>query len=357
MLWPMGLAASVASACTAAVCMINAYAYGWFGTVEFRAAEYTAAYGSLTRVDVGPFIPRVPVTRAAREAVYQVSPAFAELRPFLEGFLGEAWARNSVYVTQLDPSQREIAGGWWMWALRDAAADAGHMRSAREALAFYQRIADEVNAACDQGKLAAHPRRDTMLPPWRPEYTAHLKQDLPDFFRYFGTFDGFNVQLDPSVGDPQSLQLFRDLTQWHLSNVEEPPERQTPYSTAARAYRIRTLHYIGHTLRWGCALLVLAGVAAWMWSLLRAAWQRRLPGYLWWFASACLGAAGGIVLINLLVHVTSFPNLSPGAFAQGYPVIVLFGVVAAADAFASRLRPSEVPASVPDPAPDLACTT
>jgi hypothetical protein len=37
-----------------------------------------------------------------------------------EGELGENWAKASQTTTHLEAAQREIAGGWWMWALRDA---------------------------------------------------------------------------------------------------------------------------------------------------------------------------------------------------------------------------------------------
>ena len=61
------------------VSTMNLRHYGWFGTVEFRAPEFKAAYGALTRPIVGPDLKQVPVTRQMREVAYELSPAFAKL--------------------------------------------------------------------------------------------------------------------------------------------------------------------------------------------------------------------------------------------------------------------------------------
>jgi len=66
--------------------------YGWFGTCEFHAPAFNDAYGAMVRVKIGPDLPFVPVTRQAREAMYDVSPAFATLRPYLDGEIGTNWA-------------------------------------------------------------------------------------------------------------------------------------------------------------------------------------------------------------------------------------------------------------------------
>jgi hypothetical protein len=122
--------------------------YGWFGTVEFRAAAFQDAYGALARLRVGPEHPHVFVSREACEAAYAASPAFAALRPQLAGAIGLGWAESSSAWTGLPPADRQIGGGWFMWALRDAVAASGHAPSARSALACYRRMADEINAAC-----------------------------------------------------------------------------------------------------------------------------------------------------------------------------------------------------------------
>ncbi len=69
--------------------------------------------------------------------------------------------------------------------------------------------------------------------------------------------------------------------------------------------------------------------------------RRQRPSYLFWVSSAALAGAGAVLTINLLVHVMSFPNLGPGAFAQGYPLLLLFGAVAILDSAPTKLHLDE----------------
>jgi hypothetical protein len=323
------LAAGLASAALPVllVCTLNARNYGWFGTVEYRAPEFIAAYSALSRVrtvDAGPFI---PTPRASRQEAYRVSPAFAELRPFLEGEIGKGWARASAnWIPGHAPEEIEIGGGWWMWALRDAVSASGNAKSAGQALAYYQQVADEVNAACDRREIRSGPMRHSFMPEWRSEFTDALARHLPRFFIKFMLFGDFSARPPPSWGNAEALLLFRDLSQWHLSPSKDAPELTTQNSNRVRSWRIEALHGIGTALRFVFGTAIAMAAAAFLVLGLRS-WRRRsAPGYLWWLGAAALGGCICVVVLNLLVHITSFPNESPGAFAQAYPLAVVFTI-------------------------------
>src|SRR5438270_1866943 len=183
------------------VCALNYCHYGWFGTVELRAPQFLSAYGALQRPISSEQISYVPVTREARLKLYDVSPAFAELKLNLEGSIGILWAGYSEFATARPPEDREIGGGWFMWALRDAVAAAGHGHSAREALDFYSRIGSEENRACDEGRMGAtRSHHDTMMPPWRPEHTLRLRESALDYVEYFFLFHDFTAYPERSNG-------------------------------------------------------------------------------------------------------------------------------------------------------------
>lgn len=329
----MGGALGVAVVCFATpllvISTINARTYGYFGIVEFNAREFKDAYGSLMRVEVGPRLPFVPVSRAAREAIYETSPAFAELRPFLEGDIGRGWAVSSLSLTHRPVEEREIAGGWFMWALRDAVAATGHAHNAKEALTFYTRIANEVNQACTAGRLSAGPERSGMLPPWRDGQTAALARALAEFTNYFVTFRGFSAYTPASVGDESSIHLFRAMTRERISpSAERPGTFAEDEASPLDAWKTSSLHRTGKTLRWILSTLVFAAHAGAVWLAVRAWRTRRLP-YMLLLAVAAWGACLSCLLINALVHVTSFPTLATGQFAAAYPLLLLFvGAVA-----------------------------
>lgn len=303
------------------VCWQNAWHYHWFGTVELRASEFKDAYGALLRVRVGPEIPYVPVTRQTREAIYAVSPTFAQLRSHLDGPIGEGWAGASSYVTHLPAEERQIGGGWFMWALRDSVAAIGYCHSAGDALAFYHRLAMEVNQACDDGRLPAGPRRSGFRPPWRKGLTREWLAATFEFVNYFVSFRSFSAYPPASIGDHDALLLFSDLTRDRLA--PSPALEPTPPQQAALdAWKLFALQMIGKVLRQLIFWLVLAAQVV---ALVRAgqlAWQRRLT-YSFVLAAAAWAACVATILIDALIHVTSFPALAVAYLDSAYPLLLL----------------------------------
>ncbi len=329
-LWPMVLAAAAAATPILAVCAANDHCYGWFGTLEVRSPEFLEAYGALARVRVEPPMDYVPVTRATRLAVYPVSPAFAELRPYLEGNVGYEWGGPD----------RRINAGMWMWALREAVVASGHGNNAPDALALYRRIGTEVNSACDAGVLPSGPRHDWMLPVWSDSVAQRFRGQCIPYLMHFALFEGFNARPGRSNGTIQDLEIFRDLTQWHLSACDRTPELMTPDAKKYRAWRIGALQQVGSDVRWICVALVGAGLLSWLYSLVRGVCCFRAPGYLWWLATAALGSAMAVFGISLLVTIAAWPDWRPLRFAEAYPLLILFAGTALASVPGNRtLKP------------------
>jgi hypothetical protein len=141
------------------VAAINAGRYGVALTDDMGSGTFLRAYADWTRVEVADEQRRVPVNAAQRRAVYAVSPAARELTPFLER-RDNRW-RSEACRNRLC----EYGGGWMVWAIRDAAADAGHFDDARDAQAYFVRLSEEIDDACTRGELACRPRLPTGLQP------------------------------------------------------------------------------------------------------------------------------------------------------------------------------------------------
>ncbi|MFT3830902.1 MAG: hypothetical protein QM691_14460 [Opitutaceae bacterium] len=320
------------------VCALNLHHYGWFGTVEFRDPAFNDAYGALTRVRVGPELPNVPVTRQAREALYEVSPTFAQLRPHLDGALGRGWAAASSSVTGQPPEERQIGGGWLMWALRDAVAAAGHAHSAGEAHAFYRAVADELNSACDSGRVPAGPRRSGFLPVWREGQKLAVARTVGEFADFVVSFSRFSAHAPASEGGEDTLAVFRRMTGGDLS-----PERSALFAEV----RIGALQVIGKTLR---HVLFWLFVAAQIVSVVRV--MQVLRRRTWTFPLTLAAAAwgGGLVYLTIqaIIHVTSFPVLVISSFASAYPFVPLFIGAVAWDAIAAWVPARNVSPRIAD---------
>jgi len=324
-----------ASAIVATICTLNYRYYGWFGTVELRAHEFRSAYGALQRPIPAEVIPYVPVSRDVRLKLYEVSPSFAELKSCLEGSVGLEWASYSDYLTGRPGEELQIGGGSMIWALRDCVIATGHGGNAKAALNFYGSIASEINRACDEGRITpVRSRRDTMIPRWRSGDLQRLLGKAPGYVADFIFFRGFTAYPTNSWGNADLLTLFRDLTRSRLAHSDEAPELDPSSPSAVDHVRLATLEVTGTIFRWLCVLLALTGIGAWLKGLARVI--RGKLNYLFVVATAALGAAVAVLFLNLLVDAVAFQNRGPTALHEGYPLLVLFGVTALANAIASR---------------------
>lgn len=197
---------------------INKIYYGVFTTLEMKSRDFLSAYGALSRVKHIHWQPYIPVPKETRERIYQISPAFAELRPFLEGDIGKGW---SVHGCKSLSVCEDIAGGWFMWALRDAVATAGYYSSAESAANYYRRMATEINTACAGRYLDCESERTSLMPPWRSEYIQPLLNTAVHAAVFLSRFENFSANSSPSKGPDESLALFRDLTRERLSPPNE----------------------------------------------------------------------------------------------------------------------------------------
>ncbi|HEY0329445.1 MAG TPA: hypothetical protein VGC77_10130 [Rhodopseudomonas sp.] len=153
---------------------ISGARFGLWATNELTAPNYVRAFTKLQQIDA-PSPRFVPVSQAAREKAYQVSPAFAELRPFLEDSPAAKWARHEG---EMFAGTSDLYAGYFYWLLRDAVNAKGYYSSAPQAEAFYGRIADEMEQAFHAGTVKA--RRvplsfiDPNLSAWLPYLPASL---------------------------------------------------------------------------------------------------------------------------------------------------------------------------------------
>ena len=207
--------------------LCNFAAYRTFSIVDVKSPSYSRALSALQNVRVGEPVAYVPVPGKVREAIYAVSPAFATLKSYFEG-RGKGW---TAWGCKIYPSAcGDYAGGWFIWALRDAVADAGHYHSATDADRFYDQITAEVTAACRSGRLRCAYNLIPFMPAMTPAQWRQAPHELrsavdmlalripplrsPDSFddieqlRQMWSFEGFPRRTGAGAADegPQSLE-------------------------------------------------------------------------------------------------------------------------------------------------------
>lgn len=173
----------------AGVSLVNLRTYGGFVETEFTAREFNDAYGALLRVAPEQDVGRVPVSRATRQRLYPLSPAFRELQPALEN-PNNGWVCRTGYAGYecLLVAENEIPGTWFIWALRDAASSAGMHRSLPASREYYARLAREINAACDAGHLTCLPPRSGFAPPLGLDTIPQVGESVRAALEYVAQF-------------------------------------------------------------------------------------------------------------------------------------------------------------------------
>lgn len=302
---------------------LNWHYYGIFTTCEFREKPFKDAFGAMMRVKPKQWHPYLPISRESRARMYSISPALAEVRPVLEGPTGEGWAWLSECVTQIPAKEHEMAVGWLMWALRSAVIETGHGHSGAEVMAYYTKVAQEINDACDRGVLEGGSKRSGFVPPLKREYLPSFLSTFPKVSWYFISFADLDAVIkEPSSGSTDEIRKFADLTRGRLT----PPRDAAPFPKRQLwldGIRLNLLKKISQAYSYlavpaiGVSLLLLL-IALWT-----AFMRRRLP----YFAIVSIGAAGSnlaIILMVTLIDISSFPALNTGYFTGGYALWLLF---------------------------------
>ena len=205
---------------------VNWLAYGAFVGVDSKEANYLRALGALHSVRSGGVRPFVSITRAARQRVYGVSPTFASLASYFEGAPGSDWVRITCDASPT--ACGEIGAGWFMFALRRAAAASGHYATPTKASAFFGQMADEISAACVRGGLECSPQLIAEMPPvsWK-QIAEGFRQDAAKIFELL-ILANPALQFNPS-GGPE------DLLNAYLRFLNYPPHTSPEHSQPASA--------------------------------------------------------------------------------------------------------------------------
>jgi hypothetical protein len=220
----------VFAAVVGSVAGMNYVRYGAFITNEFKSASFLSAYGAISRIRHTEWQRYVVFPKEAREKAYAVSPAALELRPVLDGEYGEAVRRFACKEMRRDPCP-ETPGGWLMWVVRDAAAEAGHHSSARAAFAFYDRLAAEIDAACADGRLSCDPARASILPPFRWHYLGDALAVAPALLRIVTSLGDGEVGARPSIGYNFVIEFIEAL----VGRVSRPATQSMVWQATATA--------------------------------------------------------------------------------------------------------------------------
>lgn len=293
-----------ASVVVGVVNTINYFEYGVFRNNDFRSSDFKSGYGALTRIRHDQWQRYVLFPADARQRAYAMSAAARELQPFFEGQGAANWRKVGCDQTATQECP-EILSGWFMWALRDAVAAAGHYKDAQTASAFYQRLSAEIDAGCRQRPEDCLPDRATMLPPWRSEYVGDTLKASWDVFKTLSTFGNVSPHKLASVGTQEQLWLFEVVTNGPLSPAD--PALLSPASPRDKI-REKIAFWLFKIVKAFSGIGLPLALLAWLiWSIVCLV-KRQPPSAAWLVATALSAAIVIRVVLLGLLEVTSMPS-------------------------------------------------
>lgn len=151
--------------CTAWIQHQNLKHYGVAVVNEMTEPGFNSAFSWLTRLDGQSHHPYIPISRKAMMDAKRISPHFRMLYPYLTRQLdGSGW---SQFGCRWMGVCHELAGGWAVWAVRDAAGSIGVHADAVTAAAFYADLAQEIETGCRSGNISctSNPTGNMLAPP------------------------------------------------------------------------------------------------------------------------------------------------------------------------------------------------
>jgi hypothetical protein len=321
----LALAAATSVACVQLTSAQNDRRYGTWCAVEFRQQAFARAYGALLRVDPDRRAPFVPVTREALAHASDAGPAAAEIATVLLSGVKDGYVRYGCAYHHVDPCDGEFRGGWWMFALRDAAAIAGHYGSGADAERFYAQLADEIDAACAAQRIRCGPPRTGFAPPLAPGDRTAIAVNTLRAAGHLARFTRFELAPGASTGSEEYVARAGDFLHSRvLARGADAPE----FTDRADRLRAAALRAIAEEYPWFVPPLALAALLACAWRLRDGLRALEEP----WLAVAAMLAtavASRVALVGV-VATTSIPVLDPRYLAPAYPLLLLFAAVAGA---------------------------
>lgn len=307
---------------------VNYAVYGVFRNNDFRSPDFLAGYGALTRIRHDHWQQFVPFPQDARERAYAMSAAARELRPYLDGAGGDMWRQLGCQAVGASPCP-EILSAWFMWALRDAVAAAGHYGTAPSARDFYRRLAAEIDEGCRRRPGDCLPARATMLPPWNDSYVQGAAQASQRVFHTLATLGNIAPSVVPSQGPSSELALAKSVTNGPLAPSEANTARDAALRNRARMALARHLATAERAISSVGLPFALAAWALWSVAVLL---RRRLPPAIWVAATALVAAVASRVVLLGLLDATSMPAnnmqylLPVVPLSLALPPVVFWGV-------------------------------
>lgn len=293
---------------------------GFWGTTIFTAGSFPRMVRSVYRIrwpDSEQLPPRLAVSRRQMYSLYQFSPTMAAKQKHIERQLDQ-WSTGSPPP---NPG-KEVENGWIFWAMLYWADE----RQACKAILFYDAVARELNSAVDQGKLKTRPTMPSaLMAPWKPSaFPSFIKAFRKSWNRILKN-QKLHIANAASSDVLQGIRYLEDFTGTKFPHTSD-------FSCNIKYYQakvVKILNVFIFIYQKMSVVINILGWAGFLVILISAVYSRNIQLFqtvvflLGLFLSCTL-----LVIGVAYTHATGFDAVHPCYLAGGYPIILVFDLVA-----------------------------
>lgn len=306
-------------------CSLNYRAYGLFVLSDFSEGPFAAAMGAMMRVDTASDEPLLSVPADARQKIYEAVP---ELEPLAYWLEEDEQLQNDFR----DPLLDDYRAGSFYWAIRRAAQFEGIYDSPQTAAAYWQKVADAINAACDGGTLPSRTgERAATNQPVTAAYVAPTLAETVRSILHVVTFmDCAPYEEARSIGTQEDIAQWSSYLHCGFNNAAEAG-KDTPYYSPYQKLVFGLMQLVTWCYPWLCLGLPL-GMVCHLGALPRVMRRPTARTVVPWLL--LLGVLGMALLrcaMIAFVEVSSFGiGTSTMYLATVYPLFMLYAFVSPA---------------------------
>lgn len=305
---------------TTAVSLLNGTCFGRYSPKEdLREPHFVEAYTVLQSIDAGPAIRYVPVSSEQRRVAASISPAFAEIEPYFR-------SSNALHFfnvsRQFANISGEIAGGWWIWALRNAVGYAGY-HTVQQKDEFYARLTSEIRDAAAHNRVRLRPALFPLVDPKYEAWALHFPEALAHVISMTVPLRKIYLQ-DERIANPEIQGLFDRMANRRPTVIFN--------KLASRQFVENLVPQLGTIYSWLVPTALAVGMMAF---ILRG--RRRVTQEIAMLILVPAIMAGGRIGIFALIHASSYPLIDQMHYTfPATAVLPLFAVSLLGTAFLSE---------------------
>jgi hypothetical protein len=205
------------------ISFLNWKSYGVFITSERHSPDITKTIRTLYRIEPEHQENFVPISTSTRLHLYLLSPTFAKLAPYLEGPLGDEFARNKDHLAlnEKSPNQREFFVSNFEFALYRACFYTG-IDNAVDMQDFFKKLGNELNKSISNDELTVNKYLPYFFRTPSLSTVRSLFYNILTSLKRIIFIELIYYNVSPvSSGEPNSLLSVSHLTHNELTNVKD----------------------------------------------------------------------------------------------------------------------------------------